>query len=320
MLNANNNPNQVTVVMYHYVRNFALTPFPDIKGLLVSEFDYQINYFRKKYNFVTIEQCIAALKGECSLPRNSILLTFDDAFLDHYTNVFPILDKYNIQGSFFPPAKAVMGSCVLEVNKIQFILSKADNVDLIILDIFKMIDENRLEFSLESNKYYLHHYLKPRRFDNKNIGFVKNILQKGLPRKFNELLLDKLFHKYVTTDENALSHELYMTAEQLNCMVRNGMYVGSHCYDHVWLDSLNEQEQEYQIDLSLKFLNQIGAPIDNWVMCYPHGGYNLVTKNILERKGCALGLTVNNGAWLLDRHNKYEVPRFDTNDFPKKPS
>ena len=81
-------------------------------------------------------------------------------WLDHYTNVFPILDKYNIQGSFFPPAKAVMGR-MLEVNKIHFILSKADNVDLIISDIFNPIDENRLEFSLKSNEYYSHHYLKP---------------------------------------------------------------------------------------------------------------------------------------------------------------
>ena len=303
--------------MYHYVREFSLTSFPNIKGLLTSEFAYQIDYFRKQKYFVTIEQCISALKGGCVLPSNSILLTFDDAFLDHYNNVFPILDKYNIQGCFFPPVKAVVENKVLEVNKIQLILSKVGNKDLVIADIFKTIDENRLEFSLESNDYYLHKYLKPRRFDNKYIGFVKNILQKGLPRKLNSLLIDKLFHKYVTNDEDALSHELYMTTEQLSCMVRNNMYVGSHCYDHIWLDSLSESEQEGQIDSSLEFLKHIGAPIKDWVMCYPHGGYNSITMKILEKKGCALGLTVNNGIWMPDKNNKYEVPRFDTNDFPK---
>lgn len=311
---------EIKVVMYHYVREFSLTSFPNLKGLFTSEFEFQINYFLKNnYHFATIEECIAAVNGEFNLPKKSILLTFDDAFCDHFENVFPLLDKHKIQGCFFPSAKAILEKKVLEVNKIQLILSKVKDVDEVTDNIFKVIDEHRAEYELNSNEYYLSKYQKPRRFDDKYIGFIKNILQKGLPRKLNIVLINLLFKKYVSEDEESISHELYMTSEQLECMLRNNMCLGSHSYDHIWLNSLSKDEQQNQIELSLEFMNQIGVSKNDWIMCYPHGGFNQDTIEILKEKGCALAFSTQTGSWLPDKNNRLIIPRLDTNDFPKGP-
>jgi peptidoglycan/xylan/chitin deacetylase (PgdA/CDA1 family) len=41
------------------------------------------------------------------LPDKPIILTFDDAWIDHYTVVYPILQKYCMVGTFFPPVNWV---------------------------------------------------------------------------------------------------------------------------------------------------------------------------------------------------------------------
>ena len=92
----------LTIVMYHYVRELPYTRYPKIKGLLVSQFKEQLAYLEKYYQFVTIEDCINFIYFDGELPSNAILLTFYDAYIEHYMSVFPLLEERGIQGCFFP--------------------------------------------------------------------------------------------------------------------------------------------------------------------------------------------------------------------------
>ena len=86
--------------MYHYVRDLKNSRYPDIKGLDINLFKEQIGYIRKHYHIITMEEVIHSIDKQVKIPGKSVLLTFDDAYSDHYNNVFPILDKYKLQGSF----------------------------------------------------------------------------------------------------------------------------------------------------------------------------------------------------------------------------
>ncbi len=57
------------------------------------------------------------------LPPHAALLTFDDAYVDHFRNVLPNLQKEGLTGYIFIPARAVLEHQALEVNKIHFILA-----------------------------------------------------------------------------------------------------------------------------------------------------------------------------------------------------
>jgi peptidoglycan/xylan/chitin deacetylase (PgdA/CDA1 family) len=108
--------------------------------------------------------------------------------------------------------------------------------------------------------------------------------------------------------------------EQLKCMARNGMHIGSHGYHHRWLNRMSSEEQEAEIDQSLEFLSAVGAPLENWSMCYPYGGFNDDTIRILKMKNCALAFTTQVGIAPLSHKNTFVLPRLDTNDFPKDAS
>ena len=75
-----------------------------------------------------------------------------------------------------------------------------------------------------------------------------------------------------------------MNLEQIGLMSNEGMYVGSHSFSHRWLDKLNPDEQNKEINLSIDFLKKkVNAPTKDWVMCYPYGAYNSSLINILKK-------------------------------------
>lgn len=83
--------------MYHYVRNVKKSSVPGIKDLELEDFKKQIQFLKENnFNFVTLQDVLQKNK----LDSKNILLTFDDGYLDHYLNVFPILHQNGINGVF----------------------------------------------------------------------------------------------------------------------------------------------------------------------------------------------------------------------------
>jgi peptidoglycan/xylan/chitin deacetylase (PgdA/CDA1 family) len=305
--------------MYHFVRELERSRYPAIKGLSVEGFRGQLEYIRRHYNVIRMEQVIAAVQGNTdALPPRALLLTFDDGYSDHYLNVLPILDELGWQGSFFPPAKAVVEHRVLDVNKIHFVLASVWDPREIVQFIFAELDRNRERLGLEANGYYYEKLTGDSRYDTPDVTFIKRILQRELPEAFRAELTDQLFRQYVSADEAAFSAELYMNVDQLRYLVRTGMFVGSHGYDHYWLNTLMPAEQAREIELSLQFLAGIGVDITRWVMCYPYGGYDAGLLQILREHGCVLGLTTEVAIADLTQCDPLTLPRLDTNDLPKR--
>ncbi len=310
---------KVTIVMYHFVRDLERSRYPEIKGLSVEGFRGQLEYTIRHYNVVRMEQVIGAVQGNPdALPPRALLLTFDDGYIDHYLHVLPILDELKIQGSFFPPAKVISENRVLDVNKIHFVLASVRNPKEIVQFIFDELDRNREQFGFSANNYYYEKLSGDSRYDTPEVTFIKRILQRELPESFRTELTDRLFRRYVTEDEAAFSKELYMNTDQLRYFVRASMFVGSHGYDHYWLNTLKPVEQIREVDLSLKFLSSIGVDTAEWVMCYPYGGYNRSLLKILRERGCVLGLAVEVAIADLNRCDPLTLPRLDTNDLPRQ--
>jgi hypothetical protein len=188
------------------------------------------------------------------------------------------------------------------------------------MDIYSEMDKFREEYSLRNKNYYENKISNVKyRYDTKEVIFIKIMLQRELPKELRKIILNKLFCKYVSSDESAFSSELYMNVDQLKCIYRNGMFIGSHGYDHYWLNTLQEEEQRKEINLSLEFLRKMGCNTDKFVFCYPFGSYNDSLLSILRENGCGLGLTTQVGIADLDGGDPLILPRLDTNDLPKTP-
>jgi peptidoglycan/xylan/chitin deacetylase (PgdA/CDA1 family) len=307
---------KVTIVMYHYVRDLKRSRFPEIKGLELDLFREQIRYFKKHYALISGDELLRAVSAGETPPPRALLLTFDDGYLDHFTNVFPILDRERAPACFFAPAKCILDDRVLDVNKIHFVLAATENKREIIDHIFRLAKARDSSFDQAHLDHCWNKLAKASRFDPKEVVFIKRFLQREMPEAHRAAVVDSLFRRYVTSDEASFARELYMSVEQLDTLRRHGMHIGSHGYRHCWLNSVDESAQRDEVERSLAFLRQVGSSTGEWMMCYPYGGYDDSLLSILRESGCKVGLTTRVGVADLGLDDHLTLPRLDTNDLP----
>jgi len=315
---------EVTVVMYHYVRDLKNSRYPNIKGLDIEKFKKQIKFFKENYNFIRMEDLIEYYKSpnEKRLPEKSILLTFDDGYKDHYTYVLPVLLENDIQGSFYIPTKCFQDKKVLDVNKIHFILESCiGEEEKVLSEIKEYLETNKDSRISLSYDDYFQEYAVASRFDKKEVIFIKRMLQVALPEDYREKIVEQLFKKYVCSIENkiiserAFWEELYLTPEQIRAMEKLGMHIGFHSHNHVWLDSLKKEEQEFQIKSSINYFKEIGIDTKKMTISYPYGGYNEETIELMKKYNIPLGFTTEVEKIDLETSDYLRLPRMDTNDF-----
>ena len=157
-----------SIVMYHYVRN-VVKKFKYLNILSIQNFQKQIDTLIDKYQIINPKDFL----NTHNLNLNDCLLTFDDGYKDHYENVFPLLKKKKIRAIFFVCSMPIIEKRVLDVNKIQFILSKIKNRQEIIDKIHNLM----ADFSVKPN-LLTKNKIKKNRYDKFETVVIKNLLQK----------------------------------------------------------------------------------------------------------------------------------------------
>lgn len=94
----------LVVLMYHHIYKYDTTC--DLKKELYVEpenFSKQMDFLLKhKYTPITLEELSESYRnGVFKLPKKPVLITFDDGWLDNYTNAFTILKEKNIKANIF---------------------------------------------------------------------------------------------------------------------------------------------------------------------------------------------------------------------------
>ncbi len=91
--------NAVPVLEYHSVGGDYDWPAEII--IDKDAFEKQLQYLQANgYSMLSMEQMIAGFKNNEDMSK-SVVLTFDDGYMDNYTVVLPLLQKYNARASFF---------------------------------------------------------------------------------------------------------------------------------------------------------------------------------------------------------------------------
>lgn len=89
---------QVPILMYHRIADV-----PGDRNCLPAElFEWQLAYLsRSGFHTLSLAELAAYLDG-APLPPHSVLLTFDDGYLDNLTTALPLLQKYKMRAVVFP--------------------------------------------------------------------------------------------------------------------------------------------------------------------------------------------------------------------------
>jgi peptidoglycan/xylan/chitin deacetylase (PgdA/CDA1 family) len=97
-------PVVVPILMYHHIAVAGPTADTIRRDLSVSpaNFAAQMSYLaRNGYHTLSVEDLVDCMATGRPLPPSPIVLTFDDGYLDNYTNAFPVLKSFGFAGTFF---------------------------------------------------------------------------------------------------------------------------------------------------------------------------------------------------------------------------
>jgi peptidoglycan/xylan/chitin deacetylase (PgdA/CDA1 family) len=97
-------PQGLRVLMYHKFSSDAV----DYLTVNAAQFEEEIAYLkRENYVFIKLSDVLKAIKTGDKLPKNAVLLTFDDAYISQRDLAEPILRKFQANGVMFVPTAFV---------------------------------------------------------------------------------------------------------------------------------------------------------------------------------------------------------------------
>lgn len=301
--------------MYHYVR-LPDEGYPNFKYLHFEDFCSQLNYFEDNFGFVSKQDLVKSL--ETGKVTDGVILTFDDAFRDHYQFVFPELKRRGLWGIFYVPTLPFQQEKILDVHRIHLLLGKFDSRD-ILSELNNIVTEEMLSH-IDNVEFKELTYGTQKSNVEDSFVTVKRILNYYISYHYRSRVIDQLITKFFGQDKN-LMEEVYLSVPDLQEMEEAGMVIGSHTSSHPVLSKLNTKDQELEIKDSFSFLNSFLKFTDFKTFCYPHGGFHTFTdktEEILENEQVHFSFNVEardiNSSDLLNR--KQALPRYDCNLFP----
>lgn len=95
---------EIPILMYHHIGDPPADASPEAIRLYVSEknFEHQLRWLQANgYNTVTMQEVIDHWDCGKPIPKNPVVLTFDDGYTSMYEKVTPLLMEKGMVGSFY---------------------------------------------------------------------------------------------------------------------------------------------------------------------------------------------------------------------------
>jgi len=278
-------PLDLTVIMYHYVRDRgdSAEAGSGIPGMSIRDFEAQLDDLSRQHTFISWLDLRAALQEQKPLSGSPCLLTFDDGVRDHYMTVFKILRERNLSGLFFALDRSETDGLAL-AHKIHFLLAKL-GLNRLREEIWEKLNSVQRERFTEAEKGYQLKY--PPISLERRINMLKAVLQRDLSNEVDPLL-GNLFETHVGSEKET-ARNYYLNPEQMLEMTEGGMHFGGHSHSHPWFDWIDAEVRTAEIKASAEMLQKIES--GPWAFAYPYGGLAEDAPQILKAHGFIAAFT-----------------------------
>lgn len=290
--------NNLIVLAYHRV----LETIPDnnypydaeLVSANVEQFEYQMKYISTFYNPISEDKIAECLENNISIPKRSVLVTFDDGFDDNYYYAYPILKKYNIPATIFISTGYIGSETTLWFDWLaSLVFSSTTNT----IDIPQLKSKYiRGEYS-ENKEIMVDLIKKLRKVSNKSRLEILSYLKEAYSKDMQHI-------------DQFKSHPL--SWNQVKEMSNQGINFGSHTVTHPILSRLEDDELEFElVESKNKIELELNKPVIS--ISYPTGMQDSFSRKVLKKVkglGYKLGFTYIHKKNRVPIDNKYSMYRY----------
>ena len=132
---------RISILMYHQVGDFAPMEAHRSTYCHYKRFAAQMAYLHRfRYSVISLDQAVAGLKGERTIPPRAVVLTFDDGYENFYEYAFPVLRRYGF------PAMVYLISGMLGRESEWFAADGRDTPPLMSAERVRQLREEGIDF------------------------------------------------------------------------------------------------------------------------------------------------------------------------------
>jgi hypothetical protein len=294
---------KIIFLMYHGIAD--TDSIPCWWQLEKSKFEKQMEYIKNNFQVISIDRACELILSDKDLPRNYIVLTFDDGFRNFLSNALPILKKNRMPSVLYVPIDPVINKKLIWSDELYLTLYTyySDSINLINSiagcsgSDFKGKKESELEHAI-------------------------NCLQE-LPVDIRRDKLDSFYstlNRPLNIDTIKASPFTLLSTEELKELSKENMVtIGSHADSHEPLTSLAVEDMSVEVSRSREYLEKLtGRKVEHF--CYPAGFYDDRVVKAVKNAGYKSAVLAREIP--VDEKDLFQIPRpgigaFDSDAFFK---
>jgi len=239
------------ILMYHSVADDTLSPWIDPANHVPADvFVRQMAFLVAQRQVIALDEMVAELKQGKTPPAGTIVITFDDGYLDNLTVAAPILDHYGLPATLFLPTGYI------DRGESQWV----DQA----YSAFKFRGKSKLFWGTEVKTAF--------DFDNLaqyNTGYL--VVCKELLRASSDERRAMLNRLYEQLQPSALPPRLTMNWDEARTLLNNHhcFRIGGHTVEHTDLSSVpGAQAQKELTSCAKRIKEELGTQPRHFSFCY----------------------------------------------------
>jgi peptidoglycan/xylan/chitin deacetylase (PgdA/CDA1 family) len=272
-------PDSLTVLNYHRIDILEnnLSMFQPNISATPKMFEQQMEFISNWYHVISLQELNSWLLKGTPLPPHAALITFDDGYLDNYTNAFPILKKFDF------PAVIYLTSGYIASNR-PFYWDLASYCFFYTqTDFIKFPDYSEKKWQSDTQK--------------KEVLKAWIEAMKVLSEDEKQLWVEKLPSELRVSIPRDLFKNVMLTWEQIIEMRSSKIEFGAHTINHPILTRISLEDAKKEIVGSKeKIEKEIGDRITSFA--YPNGmkaDFNNAIASVIKGLGFQTAFTLLSG-------------------------
>ena len=287
--------NQISVLTFHGVcsaRELGQTR-PLKPRLWLDDFAGYINLLRREFRLISLSEAFDMLSGYKPLKARSLVLTFDDGYLNNATHVWPILRQFDAPAVFFVPTGFMNGEKLFWTDRLDHAVRHLQpDMECLPVDGVELPIAGRDEASL------MRLFWQAR----------SACLAFGWQQAENAVSAIELHATSKLADCPREAHwSGFMNWTDIHRMSAQGAEFGSHTVRHIPLGELSPREIASELEES-KSQFELNTGRACWALAYPRGDCNHQAVEAALVAGYRCGLTTEERP-AMRNHSMLQLPR-----------
>ena len=291
--------NKLVVLMYHRVlTNTEITQSLSNAGIIVDRdtFDAHIDYLKKHFTILSIDQLVDHVKHQLPFKKPTCLITFDDGWIDNYTNALPILEKHKAPALIFLPINYIgTGNLFWQERIASYVyqIAQGSGTDRQFLVDYHAIPAINIT---------------PDALKNSIFQYIAS-LKKRSNSEIDDLLSMYKKHAKGMATQPTNTIDRYIDWTQVQSMSNRGISFGSHAVSHRLLTKMSEAAASQELTESKKVIeSRLGKTIES--IAYPNGDFNDAVINVAKNSGYMVGFSTIRG-YFSPADKPYRIKRIN---------